>query len=142
MTLDDVADDGERGTTAEGDNIKSTTEDVITGRGSDVVQGNRESNDIRTGAGFDNIASTILKLGEIEVSGDTINAGSGTDIIVAGKLGDEISARDGESDYIDCREGPDFAITDVLDRDPSEGTFPEDSDQVEHCEALDAPGLS
>ena len=124
------------------DNVKSSVEDVITGRGSDIVHGNRESNDIRTGAGFDIIASTVLNLGQVELGGDTINPGSGTDTILAGKLGDVISARDGESDHIDCREGLDFATTDVIDRDPGNGTVPQGSDQVDECEAVDAPDLA
>ena len=77
----------------------------------------------------------------VHLGGDTINPGSGTDTVVAGKLGDVISARDGESDLIECRDGLDFATTDVIDRDPGNGTVPQDSDEVHDCEAVDAPGL-
>jgi RTX calcium-binding nonapeptide repeat (4 copies) len=139
VRLDDVADDGERGAASEGDNVKSTVEDVITGRGRDQVTGSRESNDIRTGAGRDIVHGSGLKLGQIELGGDTINPGAGPDSVIGSDANDVIHTRDGENDDIGCKLGLDFVTTDVLDLDRNNGTF-DGSDHVNSCEAVDAPG--
>lgn len=140
VDLDDSANDGADTTVAtEGDNVKSTVEDVITGRGDDFVFGSLGANDLRSGAGFDIVHGSRRTAGSSELEGDTIDPGTGPDRVSGTNFADVIFARDGANDDISCLGGIDFATTDVLDTDGrNNGTAP-GTDVVDACEAVDAP---
>ncbi len=138
ISLDDRNDDGDVAL-REGDNVKSTVEDIISGRGDDRIFGSRESNDVLSGAGNDFVSTSDGRLLEPEIGGDTINPGSGRDIVQGGDENDVISARDRERDDIRCRGGLDFVTADPVDQDPINGPVVPDMDVVSDCEAVDEP---
>jgi hypothetical protein len=137
VQLDGTANDGaESVSSSEGDNVKPTVEDVITGRGDDVLLGSPHANDLRSGAGFDQVHGSQRST---ELEGDTIDPGAGPDRVQGTAFADVFFTRDGENDDISCLGGVDFATTDVLDVDGRlNGTAP-GTDAVNACEAVDAP---
>jgi hypothetical protein len=119
----------------EGDNVKITVEDIITGRGDDKVFGNIESNHIRSGAGDDVISGSLAPNA---IGRDTIEPGTGEDRLVGSDDDDVILARDRESDSIVCLDGLDFVTSDT--HAESESNQPAGTDFVSSsCEAVDAP---
>ena len=136
VSLDDVANDGD-GAVPEGDNVKPTVEDIITGRGADVVVGSLDGNDIRTGSGDDRITGSQLSF-DPDRGGDTIEPGAGKDRAFGSDTGDVFFTRDGETDDVACKGGLDFATTDPVANPNIVPTEP-GTDEVNSCEATDAP---
>jgi hypothetical protein len=136
VSLDGVANDGD-GAVPEGDNVQPTIDDVITGRGDDVVVGSLDSNDIRTGAGNDRITGSELSF-DPDRGGDTIDPGAGEDRAFGSNTGDVFFTRDRTTDVVACKFGLDFATTDPVANPNIVPTEP-GTDEVNSCEATDAP---
>jgi hypothetical protein len=119
ISLDDRAGDGAPG---ENGNIRSDVENVIGGRGPDMLIGTGDRNILQGGAG-DNV---LFGLGgddhlETDRTGrSTLVGGSGTDRVVAGAR-DAIDLRDGQADVAVCSEPPPRSLR----ADPS--------DYLSHC---------
>jgi hypothetical protein len=107
LSLDDAANDGEPG---EGDNVRSSVEDLIGGDGNDVMTGSALPNQLDGGAGNDIIDGT-----------------GGTDRYTGGAGNDTILSRDGNSERVDC--GENFDNTDDADVAKSDTV-----DEVTNCE--------
>ncbi len=116
VTMNDVADDGENG---EGDNVASTTEDVVAGSGADTLVGSASDNVLQGGDGSDTISGGA---GDDELSaglgGDSVRGEAGNDVIFGGTtFGDVIDGSDllsggpgTDSTFVDAvGPGPDFA---------------------------------
>lgn len=140
ITLDGLANDGAPG---EGDNVASDFEhiegtganDVFTGSpGPDRFLGGMGNDEIRGGAGDDHLSGdsgddrVFGEAGNDKVEGtngaDRVDGGAGLDQIYGDIAGcsvfcsfdsDEIFARDGERDTVDCGGGADTAHVDGLD---------------------------
>jgi hypothetical protein len=108
VTLDDLANDGVAG---EGDNVASDVEDVFASAftppttpggtatpGTVTVTGTAASNSLTVGAG-----------------NSIIVGGAGNDLLTGGPDSDNINARDGFFDRVQCGGGIDTAIVDTLD---------------------------
>lgn len=95
VSLNGTADDGAAG---EGDNVATDVEDVISADGADKLTGSDAANMLDAGAGD-----------------DRIDGGAGSDSLFGGAGDDTISARDGQTDSIDCGDGTDTAIVDRAD---------------------------
>ena len=135
VTLDDRNDDGDR-SLREGDNVKPTVEDVVTGRGNDRVVGTADSNDVLAGAGDDVVVGSDRLIDGPDIGGDRIDPGAGEDFVDGSDEDDVIFVRDRESDDVDCRGGLDFVTADPLGR---LGFVPPGADLVRDCEAVDVP---
>jgi hypothetical protein len=95
VTLDDVADDGPAG---DDDNVHSDVEDVSATGGNDVIKGSPGGNSI------------------FGLSGDdVIDGGAGADIFDAGDGDDVVTSRDGIAELVDCGDGNDRVIADIVD---------------------------
>lgn len=157
ITLDDAADDGVPG---EGDNVHSDIENVYGTRGGDTIIGSAAGNvldggfgpdTIRGGAGDDTITGNTEpdalfgEAGNDTLYGgdgdDKVDGGPGTDSLYGdysscsgfGCAGgnDQIFARDGEADAVNCGAGADTAQVDAVD------TVGQDGFQL--CETVDRP---
>jgi Ca2+-binding RTX toxin-like protein len=104
VTIDDVANDG---TPAEGDNVKTTIENVLGGRFNDTVLGDVDANGLSGGLGAD-----VLKGAG---GGDTIAGGSGPDDLRGGAGPDELHAVDGTADSLLCGTEVDSYAADGMD---------------------------
>ncbi|MCW2993265.1 MAG: Hemolysin-type calcium-binding region [Conexibacter sp.] len=155
ILLDDVANDG---TPGEGDDMHSDVEKVIGTRGgdtmagtagNDVLDGNFGADVLRGGAGDDNLTggSDADQLYG-EAGNDTLYGGEGDDRVDGGpgidslfgdysacsaygcsSGNDQLFARDGEPDALNCGAGADSAQIDAID------TLAQDGFQL--CEAID-----
>ncbi|HEX5621443.1 MAG TPA: calcium-binding protein [Solirubrobacteraceae bacterium] len=112
ISLDDRANDGQRGTT-EGDNVHTDVEEVNTWDGDDVLTGS---------AGPDTLFSSE--------GNDRIDAGAGVDSVWAGGGDDVVMSVDGATDRVDCQGG-----TDRLDADLP-GAEPDRADVAFNCETV------
>ena len=95
ISLDGVENDG---AVAEKDEIGTGFEGVAGGGGADVLLGGPGANSLLGGAG-----------------GDTIDGLGGADVIRGGLGREEIEARDGVADDVDCGPDEDSAFTDAID---------------------------
>src|SRR5829696_3120693 len=105
VSLDDVADDGSPG---EGDDVRSTVEDVLGGTGRDILLGNARRNGLNGGPGNDTIQG--------REGADRLTGGAGRDRVDAGPGRDLLALRDGAVDTGICGDGPDVAVADRGDR--------------------------
>jgi Ca2+-binding RTX toxin-like protein len=157
ITLDDVADDGVPG---EGDNVHSDVENIYGTRGADTITGTAGPNVIDGGFGADTIRGgagddTLTGNSEPdalfgEAGNDTLYGGDGDDKVDGGPGtdslygdysscsafgcaggNDQIFARDGEADAVNCGAGADTAQVDASD------TVGQDGFQL--CETVDRP---
>jgi Ca2+-binding RTX toxin-like protein len=94
VSLDDDADDGP----SADENVHSDVENLTGGQESDRFTGSGGANVLRGGQG-----------------NDLIDGGAGQDTLEGGENDDQMLARDGEADEVDCGFGEDFAVVDVLD---------------------------
>jgi Ca2+-binding RTX toxin-like protein len=97
IDLDDVADDGALG---EGDNVRSSVENVWGGRGNDRITGSDGNNELKGNAGNDVIdgraGNDILYGGNND---DIIHGGTGVDMIFGDKDNDQLFGDEGD-DYL------------------------------------------
>jgi len=104
VTIDDVANDG---IPAEGDNVKTTIENVIGGRFNDNIDGNDNPNTLFGGLGTD----TLRGFGEADV----ITGGNGADDLRGGNGPDELHAKDATQDSLICGANTDAYAADAID---------------------------
>lgn len=110
ITLDDVANDGVKGT-GEGDNFRSDLEYVVTGDGNDRLIGSANADTLDSGFGS-----------------DVVDGAAGVDTIFAGNGVDSVVSRDGGFDLVNCGDGADPEV-------PADA-----SDRLDNCELrADAP---
>ncbi len=112
LSLDDVANDGQRAT-GEGDNVHSDIEELFIGDGDDLVVGSRGPDAIYANAGNDRIVP-----------------GAAADSVFAGRGDDAVSAVDRTTDRIDCEQGNDRVDVDLP------GDQPERADISFDCETI------
>jgi hypothetical protein len=161
LSLDGVANDGAPG---ENDNIGADIVSVTGGSGADTFTGNANSNgfsggegdDTANGAGGDD--NLVGGAGNDTLNGgpgqdvlggesgnDTLDGGAGVDRFWGDSIGacipgycdtgqDEIHARDGEQETINCGPGTDSAIIDNSD------SYIDDADMSDQCESVDGAG--
>jgi Ca2+-binding RTX toxin-like protein len=114
VTLDDAAGDGEGG---EGDNVRTTAENVIGGSGPDALTGSAAPNALSGGGGNDVLDGG---LGRDRLSAgagdDRANGGGDVDDIDGGDGDDVLDARDALNEPVRCGAGRDHADLDGGDR--------------------------
>ena len=96
VTLDDKANDGERG---ERDNVRTDVEVVLGGIQDDNVFGDTDANTVDTGRGEDLITGRL-----------------GLDQLTGGGAPDIVRADDGDKDDVNCGDAEDLAIADGRDQ--------------------------
>jgi hypothetical protein len=97
VTIDDAANDGGP---LEGDNVHTDVEGAYGGAGDDKLVGSGADNTLDGGAG-----------------NDVLVGGDGVDGLYGGRDRDDVRARDGEVDTVDCGPGRDRAQLDPADLD-------------------------
>jgi len=111
VSLDDLPNDGATSLgmlpVLEGDNVRSDVENVIGGRGNDVLTGSAADNALSGGDGNDALSGLA--------GNDTLEGGRGNDQLLGGEGDDLLLARDGSVDTVNGGPGNDRAVVDLID---------------------------
>jgi hypothetical protein len=120
ISLNDAPDDGAAGG-AEGDNVRSNIERVVSGSGDDLIVGSDDDNSVSAGEGNDTV---VGGLGNDSLDGeggddwligeqgdDRLTGGPGSDLMEGRSGDDTFVAEDGERDTLDGGAGTDTAET-------------------------------
>ncbi len=112
----DLVDPGDDGPAADPDAHLVSVENVVGGRGDDLLAGNALANRLTGFLGRDDLRGLqnddALDGGP---GGDTLDGGTGSDALTGGLGDDLILARDATADAIDCGDGTDTVQADLVD---------------------------